>query len=144
MTPLELERIDGVPVAHVSEDVDAANAVTAERQLADGLGPDASSLVVDLSDTRYLDSAGIDMLLRLSDRLADRRAKLILVIPDSSQLKRLVSIVGLDKAIAIHPTLAQALRRAAAPPGAAEAVGDTPTPGRPTTPGRGAPLHSTE
>ncbi len=52
------------------------------------------------------------MLLRLSDRLDHRRAKLILVIPDTSQLKRLVSIVGLPDVIAIHPTLPAALQEA--------------------------------
>ncbi len=115
MSPLDLERIDGVSIVHVGGDVDAANATTTQQQLADALGPEASSLVIDLSQTRYVDSAGIDMLLRLSDRLDHRRAKLILVIPDTSQLKRLVSIVGLPDAIAIHPTLSAALQEAANP-----------------------------
>ena len=115
MSPLDLERIDGVPIAHVNEDIDAANATITQQQLADALGPDASSLVIDLTETRYLDSAGIDMLLRLSDRLDHRRAKLILVIPDASQLKRLASIVGMPDAIAIHPTLSAALQEATTP-----------------------------
>lgn len=112
MSPLDIEPIDGVPIAHVSEDVDAANVTIIQHQLADALDPDASSLVIDLSDARYLDSAGIDMLLRLADRLEHRRAKLILVIPDTSQLKRLATLVGLSDAIAIHATLSGALREA--------------------------------
>ena len=115
MSALDIERIDGVPIAHVNEDIDAANAATTQQQLADALGPDASSLIVDLSDTRYLDSAGIDMLLRLGDRLDHRRAKLILVIPDTSQLMRLATIVGLPDAIAVHPTLLAALQQATNP-----------------------------
>jgi anti-sigma B factor antagonist len=113
MNPLNIERIDGVPIAHVNEDIDASNATITQQQLAEALGPDASSLVIDLSETRYLDSAGIDMLLRLSDRLDQRRAKLILVIPDTSQLMRLATIVGLPDAVAIHPTLPAALKEAA-------------------------------
>ncbi len=112
MSPLNLERIDGVPIAHVGEDIDAANAAITQQQLADALGPDASTLVIDLSETRYVDSAGIDMLLRLSNRLDHRRAKLILVIPDTSQLKRLASIVGLPNVISIHPTVPAALQEA--------------------------------
>jgi anti-anti-sigma factor len=112
MSPLNLERINGVPIAHVNEDIDAANAAITQQQLADTLGPDASTLVIDLSETRYIDSAGIDMLLRLSDRLDHRRAKLILVIPETSQLKRLASIVGLPNAVAIHLTLPAALEEA--------------------------------
>jgi anti-anti-sigma factor len=112
MSPLELERIDGVSVARVNEDVDAANVTITRQRLADALGPDASTLVIDLSETRYIDSAGIDMLMRLSARLDHRRAKLILVIPDTSQLKRLVLIVGLADAMSIHPTLPAALHEA--------------------------------
>ncbi len=115
MSPLDLERIDGVPIAHIREDIDAANATSIQQQLADALGPVSWSLVIDLSELRYVDSAGIDMLLRLSHRLDDRRAKLILVIPDSSQLKRLASIVGLPDAIATYPALPAALQEAAEP-----------------------------
>lgn len=112
MSPMEIEKVDGVPIARVNEDIDAANATATRQQLIDAIGPDVLSLVVDLSGTRYLDSAGIDMLLRLSDRLDRRRAKLILVIPDASQLDRLATIVALSDAIAIHPSLPDALDEA--------------------------------
>lgn len=109
MSRMSIERVDGVPIAHVDYDIDAGNAAATQQQLADALGPDALTLVVDLSETRYLDSAGIDMLLRLSDRLDHRRAKLLVVLPDTSQLKRLATIVGLPEAIAIHPSVEEAL-----------------------------------
>jgi anti-sigma B factor antagonist len=112
MSRLEIERVDGVPIAHLSEDIDAANVGAVRQQLAEALGPDALALVIDLSDVRYLDSAGIDMLLRLSDRLGHRRAKLFLVIPEKSQLKRLVALVGLPEVIVIHPTRSAALQEA--------------------------------
>jgi anti-sigma B factor antagonist len=113
MSPLDIEQIEGVPVVRVNDDIDAANATAILRQLDEAFSPDALSLVVDLSTTPYVDSAGIDMLLRLSDRLDRRRAKLILVIPDTSRLKRLATLVGLPKAIAIRPGLADALQEAA-------------------------------
>lgn len=84
-----------------------------QQQLSEALGPDALSLVIDLSNTRYVDSAGLDMLLRLRDRLDHRRAKLLLVIPDASPLKRLAAIVGLPEAMAIRPHLKEALQEAA-------------------------------
>ena len=109
MNRLDIEQIDGVPIARLNEDLDAANAAAVQRKLAEALGPDTLSLVIDLSGTRYLDSAGIDMLLRLGDRLDHRRAKLILVIPESSPLNRLVAIVGLPEALAIRPSVDEAL-----------------------------------
>jgi anti-anti-sigma factor len=125
VSALDIERRDGVPIAHVTEDLDAANAANAQRQLDGALGPDASSLIVDLGDIRYLDSAAIDMLLRLGDRLDHRRAKLILVIPETSQLMRLVAIVGLPAAIAVHPTLSAALQQAAKVPAPHSTPGGT-------------------
>jgi anti-sigma B factor antagonist len=110
MSPLDIEKVDGVPIAHINDDIDAANVAATQQQLATALGPDALSLIINLSNTRYVDSAGIDMLLRLSNRLDHRRAKLVLVIPDASQLKRLATIVGLPNAIAIHPSLPAALQ----------------------------------
>jgi anti-anti-sigma factor len=105
---LELERIDGVPVARPREDIDAANARAMREELADCLGA-ADRLVLDLSRTRYIDSAGIDMLFRLHELLRQRRTALLLVIPQSSQLTRLAQIVALDRAMAIHETVEQAL-----------------------------------
>jgi anti-anti-sigma factor len=113
MSAPEFEQIDGVPIAHIDEDIDVANAAAIQRQLADALGPDAVSLVVDLSASQYVDSAGVDMLLRLGELLDHRRAKLILVIPDTSQLKRVAVIVGLPEAVAVHPSLASAMGAAA-------------------------------
>jgi anti-anti-sigma factor len=113
VSPLGIEKIDGVPIARVNEDIDAASAAAIQRQLADALGPDVLGFVIDLSETRYVDSAGIDMLLRLGDRLEHRRCKLALVIPDASQLNRLAKIVGLPEAIAIHPDLPGALKEVA-------------------------------
>ena len=111
MSPRGIEKINGVPVAHIEGDIDAANATATEQQLTDALDSGSLSLVVDLSDARYVDSAGIDMLLRLSDRLDRRRAELILVIPDVSPLKRLAILVGLPEVVAIHPSLESALQK---------------------------------
>jgi anti-anti-sigma factor len=109
VTRLDIERIDGVAIVRLAEDLDAANATIVQAKLAGALGADSLLLVVDLSNTRYVDSAGIDMLLRLGDRLAQRRAKLMLVVPESSPLCRLFAIVGLPEAIDVRPSMDEAL-----------------------------------
>jgi anti-anti-sigma factor len=107
-----VERFEGVPVARVVEDIDSGNAAAIHQQLADTLETDSLCLVVDLTRARYVDSAGLDMLLRLGERLDHRRATLLLVIPAGSPLMRLATIVGLPEAIAVHPRLEDALREA--------------------------------
>jgi anti-anti-sigma factor len=106
---LDIERIDGVAIVHLTEDLDAANATIVQAKLAAALGADSLRLIVDLSHTRYVDSAGIDMLLRLGDRLASRRAELVLVVPESSPLRRLFAIVGLPDAIDVRAAMDEAI-----------------------------------
>jgi len=108
VSQVEVRHLDGVPVARPRTDIDAANARLVRDELARCLG-DAERLVLDLSETSYVDSAGIDMLFRLNELLHERRAALVLVIPQSSQLTRLAQIVALPSAMAIHETVEQAL-----------------------------------
>jgi anti-anti-sigma factor len=105
---LEVERVQGTPVARPTEDVDAANARVLRDELAACL-QGADKLVLDLGATSYVDSAGIDMLFRLNELLRQRRVTLLLVIPQSSQLTRLAQIVALPSAVAIHETVEDAL-----------------------------------
>jgi anti-anti-sigma factor len=111
---LDVERRENVPVARARADIDAANARRVGDELADYVGADVHSLVLDLGDTRYVDSAGIDMLFRLGERLRQRRAQLLLVIPPGSHLERLAEIVGLSRALAVHASVDDALAAAAA------------------------------
>ncbi len=80
MMRLEVEQLSNVSVVRAREDIDAANARRVRDELAACMGGPAEHLVLDLSATRYLDSAGIDMLFRLNERLRERRARLQLVM----------------------------------------------------------------
>ena len=109
MNAVRTERVDGVCVARPREDIDAASARRVRDALAECLDEGCDSLVVDLSETRYVDSAGIDMLFRLSELLRERRARLELVIPRESNLARLAAIVALPAVVPVHETVALAL-----------------------------------
>ena len=109
MSPMRIERVDGVCVARPREDIDAASARRMRDALAECLDEGGDSLVLDLSETRYIDSAGIDMLFRMSELLRERRARLQLVIPPESNLARLAAIVALPSAVPVHETVELAL-----------------------------------
>jgi anti-sigma B factor antagonist len=113
MIGIDIERRNEVPVAKPRGDIDVANAPQLREELADCLAPGADVLVLDLSATAYVDSAGLDMLFRLDERLHQRRARLMLVIPLGSPLARLVKIVALDSAVAIHDSVEAALEAGA-------------------------------
>jgi anti-anti-sigma factor len=106
---VELEYLGEVPVARPRGDIDAANARRVQEELAECMASSFDLLVLDLSETRYLDSAAIDMLFRLNERLRQRRARLRVVIPPTSQLLRLAELVGMTSAMAVHSSLAEAI-----------------------------------
>jgi anti-anti-sigma factor len=112
MIELGVEHFDGIPVARTPADIDAANAETVRDELAGRVQHDTRELIVDLSGTRYLDSAGIDMLFRLSRRLSQRRATLRLVIPPHTGLARLAEIVGIPGTIPVHEDVEDAVEAA--------------------------------
>ena len=79
------------------------------EELTESVPNDVGSLVVDLSDTRYLDSAAIELLFDLSRRLGRRRQRLSLVLPDESPLRRVLSLTGIETTAPVHPSLEAAL-----------------------------------
>jgi anti-anti-sigma factor len=109
MTDLDIETVDGVRVARPHGDIDAANVSAVDQLLAEALHSDGRCLVIDLGDTRYLDSAALDMLFRLNQRLRQRRGRLHIVIPPASPLSRLVTLVGMPEVVPVHETLLDAL-----------------------------------
>ncbi len=110
---LDIEKIDGVPVARCAQDIDAATAGTVRAELTACIGPDTDSVVLDLSATRYVDSAGLDMLFRFAERLGERRSTLLIVIPEDSRLNRLVSLVGMPEAVPVRASVEEALQAVA-------------------------------
>lgn len=109
MIALRVEHFNRVPVARAPVDIDASNAATVRDELITCMRHESFHLVVDLTASRYLDSAGIDMLFRLNESLAQRRATLHLVIPPDSDLRRLADIVGLADAIAVYGDVTEAV-----------------------------------
>jgi anti-anti-sigma factor len=102
VTFLDCAMIAGRLVAKAPLDIDLANSDILGDELAACVPTDASGLNLDLAATRYLDSAGIGMLLRLSEQLSSRRQTLTLTIAADSPLRRLLHLAGVDRAIAIE------------------------------------------
>lgn len=109
MTDIELTHLDNAVVARPSHDIDTANANALLAELSAALEPQADHLIIDLGDVRYIDSAGIEMLIRLSERLRQRRFRLSIVIPPASPLVRLAEIVDLPAAVPVFHTPADAV-----------------------------------
>ena len=106
---IALEREGDALVARLRGEVDMTNASFVREELTSSVPNDAHALVIDLSDTRYLDSAAIEVLFELSRRLGRRRQELRLVVPPTSPLRRLLTLTDVGAVAPMHESLAEAL-----------------------------------
>jgi anti-anti-sigma factor len=106
---IAVERRAGNVLAHLGGEVDMTNASYVRDELIASVPNDVLSLVIDLSECRYLDSAAIEVIFDLSRRLQRRRQELRLVVPESSPLSRVLLLTQVDAVAAVHLTVDSAL-----------------------------------
>jgi anti-anti-sigma factor len=106
---IEDEWHDEVPVARLEGEVDASNVKEVGDRLRSLLSNRSVAMVVDLSRTTYLDSAGINLLFALGEEMRGRQQRLTVVVTDPSPIARVIRLTGLDQSFAVHGTLAEAL-----------------------------------
>jgi anti-anti-sigma factor len=115
-----LARIDesvraDIPIAAIEGEIDASNTREIGDRLRRMLTNRGRALVVDLSATTYLDSAGINLLFEVGNELRERQQRLHVVVATASPIARMLAITGLGPTVPTHPTLEIALT-AAGPP----------------------------
>jgi anti-sigma B factor antagonist len=94
-----------VVVAAIEGEIDLSNASAVSESIIHALPNDSLGVVVDLSEVRYIDSAGIGMFFEAIRRLAERRQTLALALPDESPVRRLLKITNLDGAATVRSTV---------------------------------------
>jgi anti-anti-sigma factor len=99
------------PVVTIAGEIDISNADDIADRLRAALSNRSQALLVDLSRTTYIDSAGINVLFELSLALRERQQELHLVVAPESPIARMLAIIGLDAAVPTHPTRAAALEQ---------------------------------
>jgi anti-anti-sigma factor len=84
LADLRCEEHEGVLVAVILGEVDASNADSLRVSLEQRLDNHAPGIVLDLSQTGYLDSTAVHMLYRLASGLESRSQRLALVLVEGS------------------------------------------------------------
>jgi len=103
------ERRDDISIAAVEGEIDSSNVQEVGERLRTLLTNRSTALVVDLTDTTYLDSAGINLLFELAGELTDRQQSLRLVVPAATPVLRMLTIAGLIGTIPTHESRDAAL-----------------------------------
>ena len=112
MSPLEhveLEERGAVLVARVSGEVDLSNAGTVTDHLVEATPNSATVLVLDLSATSYLDSSGVRMLFELAQRLRNRGQELQLVVPEESNVRRVLLLTEVERVVPLSSSVEAAV-----------------------------------
>jgi anti-anti-sigma factor len=108
LADVELESIEGLPVAHLSGEIDRSNAAELSERVTTAIAEEGG-LVVDLSKLAFIDSTGIRMLFELAAELESRRQSLRVVVPAGSHLGGILDTVGLKQAAATDHTVGEAV-----------------------------------
>jgi anti-sigma B factor antagonist len=103
-----VEVIEGVPVVTAPEEIDIANAGRLQQALADAAGAGQVLVVVDMSRTRFCDSAGLNALVTADRQVRAAGGEVRLVITGESVV-RIVELTGVDQVIAVYSSLEEAL-----------------------------------
>jgi anti-sigma B factor antagonist/stage II sporulation protein AA (anti-sigma F factor antagonist) len=99
-----------VPVCELRGELDASNVDTVQRQLFECVGNDVPGLVLDLTQTTYLDSAGVRILFDLARRLRTHRQELRLVVPPDGVVRRVLVLTALADVVPLDEKVDDAVR----------------------------------
>ena len=111
MTPeagFPVQMIEGVPVVATPEEIDITNADQLRTALAEAARHAQGTFVVDMTKTRFCDTAGLHALVAAYKRSQTEGGQVLLVMPGSGVL-RIFAITGLDSVIPNVASLEEAL-----------------------------------
>jgi anti-anti-sigma factor len=127
---LRTEHVGSALVAHIAGEVDLSN-VAALRTRLYGTIDDVECLVIDLTETGYVDSTGVRLLFELAERFNRNGRRVRAVVPSDALVRRVVTLTKLDQVVDLSETVDDALRALATPPTDATRGADGEGPDRP-------------
>jgi anti-anti-sigma factor len=117
-------------VVAMPAEIDAANAGRIRQGLLSAAGLGAAVVVIDMSETTFCDSAGVQAIIAAYRQAAANGAELRLV---ATAVLRILTLVGVGQLVPIYPTVEAAL--AGAPPAQADPADPGDEPGGTTASG---------
>ena len=115
LATMHLENHGEIPVARVVGEIDTSNASDFATQLKEVVPNSAMGLVLDLSETTYLDSSGVHLIFDLADALRRRQQILQLVVPADSFVSDVLGVVNVSGAAKTSSSLLEALQALRSP-----------------------------
>ena len=99
---LEVEEDGEVCLVRIRGEVDISNAPRLLTAIENAVGNNTRILALDLGGTTYLDSAGVQLLFVLAERLRDRRHTLRLIVPAAAPIRVVLELTGLPMLVPLE------------------------------------------
>ena len=109
-------RRNGVGIVHASGEIDLHN-IHRLAEILDGALGDNRTVIIDFAEVRYIDSTGLNMLMRLHERCTQHKTTLLMVT--SRHVRWIFSVLSLQDVFRIFPSVDAALRAVSQPDGLA-------------------------
>jgi anti-anti-sigma factor len=106
---LQFEARSDTPVARLVGEIDASNAGGFTEQLKREVPNTAIGLVLDLTETAYIDSSGLHLIFDLADALRRRQQTLQLVVAPDTFVADVLGAVNIEGTARLSSTLPEAL-----------------------------------
>lgn len=98
---VQVASTNGEVVVSVRGELDMATAPSLWKELTDLIPDVQQRMVIDLSDTRFIDSTGMGVFVKAFKRLRHGGADLVLKAPNNSA-RKVLTLTGLDQVLTIE------------------------------------------
>ncbi|HJP65099.1 MAG TPA: STAS domain-containing protein [Actinomycetota bacterium] len=105
LASITVEDHDDGSVIHVRGEIDLSNASRLSDAIERSISNEATSVTIDLTETTYLDSAGIQLLFTLATRLGTRRRHLAVIAPEGGVVRGVLDVTGVPQVMEVRSSL---------------------------------------
>ena len=109
LATLAVSERDGVPVVSVAGEVDLTNVSEIGERIARAVPNSALGLVVDLSRTSFLDSAGLRLFFQLARRLDGHGQQLRIAVPADAVIRKALTVAEIPRVATLHTEAGEAV-----------------------------------
>ena len=96
-------------MAQLAEEFEISTASGIRDELLDALTNRDHGLVIDLQEVSFMDSAGINVLFELAERLGARQQRVAVVLPERAVVRRVAELVGLGSTVSLCESVGDAV-----------------------------------
>jgi anti-anti-sigma factor len=114
-TAMPIRRTNRYTVVKLPEEIDIANADSVRRALLKLIntdGPATRPLVIDMTDTGFCDSCGVNAVLRAHTRADAMGRRIHLVIPPGGITRKVFDITAVSRLIPVYDDVGSAIAAA--------------------------------